>query len=77
MKHAHCKNIHISFNENNHLLQLHLEDDGKGFDINAVAHKGIGLSNIKKRAEIIGGKYTLESGLGKGTKLTIEIPNNK
>jgi signal transduction histidine kinase len=77
LKHALCKNILISANENNHLLQLHLQDDGKGFDTNAVSHKGIGLSNIKKRAEIIGGKFSLESELGKGTKLTIEIPNNK
>jgi signal transduction histidine kinase len=77
LKHALCKNIHISFKENDNLLQLHLQDDGKGFDTNAVAHKGIGLSNIKKRAEIIGGKYTLESEPGKGTKLTIEIPNDK
>ncbi len=77
LKHGHCKNIHISFNENGNFLQLHLQDDGKGFDTNTETHKGIGLSNIKKRAEIIGGKFALESELGKGTKLTIEIPNNK
>jgi signal transduction histidine kinase len=77
LKHAHCKNIIISLSENDNLLQLLLQDDGKGFDTNAVAHKGIGLSNIKKRVEMIGGKYILESVLDKGTKLTIEIPNNK
>jgi signal transduction histidine kinase len=77
LKHALCRNILISVNENNHFLQLHLQDDGKGFDTNAISHKGIGLSNIKKRAEIIGGKFSLKSELSKGTKLTIEIPNNK
>ncbi len=77
LKHAHCKNIHIALNENDNLLHLLLQDDGKGFDTNAVAHKGIGLSNIKKRAEIIGGKFTLESEPDKGTKLSIEIINIK
>ncbi len=77
LKHANCKNIHISLNENEHKLQLLLQDDGRGFDTNAVAHKGIGLSNIKKRVEMIGGKFALESELDKGTKLTIEIPNDK
>jgi signal transduction histidine kinase len=73
LKHADCKNIDIALNKNDNLLQLLLQDDGKGFDTNTVAHKGIGLSNIKKRAEIIGGKCTLESELGKGTKLEINI----
>jgi signal transduction histidine kinase len=77
LKHAHCKNIIISLSENDNLLQLLLQDDGKGFDTNSVAHKGIGLSNIKKRVEMIGGKFTLESEPDKGTKLTIEIPNDK
>ena len=73
LKHADCKNIHISLSENDNILQLLLQDDGKGFDANAFAHKGIGLSNIKKRTEIIGGKCTLQSELGKGTKLEINI----
>jgi signal transduction histidine kinase len=77
LKHAHCKNIRIVLCENGIFLQLLLQDDGKGFDTNAVAHKGIGLSNIKKRVEMIGGKCTLESEQGKGAKLTIEIPNDK
>ncbi len=77
LKHAYCINIHISLNENHNSLQLLLQDDGKGFDTNAIANKGIGLSNIKKRAEIIGGKSTLESEPGNGTKLTIKIPSDK
>lgn len=77
MKHADCKNIIVSLNENENKLLLQLQDDGRGFDTNMVSPKGIGLSNIKKRTEMIAGKFALESQLGKGTKLTIEIPNDK
>ncbi len=79
LKHAHCKNIHISLNEKDNSLQLLLHDDGRGFDKNNLTSNGIGLSNMKKRAEIIGGTYNIESNLGIGTKLLIEIPmiNNK
>jgi signal transduction histidine kinase len=77
LKHAHCKNIIVSLHENEHKLHLQMQDDGKGFDTSAVSHKGIGISNIKKRTEIIGGKFSLESKLGNGTNITIEIPNDK
>ena len=34
----------------NHLLEMHISDDGNGFDINAIK-KGNGLSNMKKRTD--------------------------
>lgn len=77
MKHADCKNIIVSLHENENKLLLQLQDDGRGFDTNMLSLKGIGLNNIKKRTEMIAGKFALESQLGKGTKLTIEIPNDK
>ena len=77
MKHARCKKITVSFQKNENGLQLILQDDGEGFDKNKITSTGIGLSNMKKRAEIIGGIFTLESKLGIGTKLTIEILNDK
>jgi signal transduction histidine kinase len=77
MKHAHCKNIFVNLKMEDTLLQLFLQDDGKGFDASQTNTNGIGLVNMKKRAEMIAGKFILESELGKGTKLTIDIPNDK
>ncbi len=77
MKHAKCENITVSLQKESYAIKLILQDDGKGFDKNAIHHKGIGLSNMKKRTEIIGGKFSLESNQEKGTNLTIEIPNDK
>jgi signal transduction histidine kinase len=72
IKHSGCKNINIRLNKINKTLQLSLQDDGRDFDTNKKTVHGIGLSNIKKRIQIIEGVYNLVSN-EKGTKLIIEI----
>ncbi len=74
IKHAGCKNIDVSLNVNDDALLLQLKDDGKGFDTNMVSSNGIGLNNMKKRTELIGGKFYLKSKAGIGTNLDITIP---
>jgi len=74
IKHSQCKNIEVALGQTAYHLQLNLEDDGKGFDVDKLNSKGIGLKNIEKRTEMIGGNFKLESGHLQGTKLTIEIP---
>jgi signal transduction histidine kinase len=74
IKHSKCKNITIKLDKLDKILKLSLSDDGIGFDSGKISGKGIGLSNMKKRTEIIGGKYELESIAKKGTQLTISIP---
>ena len=73
IKHSNCKNIFIKLINFNKNVNLILEDDGEGFDVDA-KQSGIGLKNIKKRTEIINGNCILKSDKT-GTKLTIEIPN--
>ncbi len=62
-------------------LEVLVEDDGVGFEQNQVcpnAEKtGAGLTNMKKRAELFGGAVSLDSRLGKGTKILITIPYNR
>jgi signal transduction histidine kinase len=74
IKHANCKNIYVSLQNSDHTIQLLLKDDGKGFIINAIKSNGIGLKNMQKRTELIGGEFKLESQNLKGTVLTINIP---
>jgi sensor histidine kinase YesM len=54
-----------------------IEDDGVGFDTNILLdeRKHIGLQNIRKRLEaMVGGSLTIESTIGKGTKVQLSIP---
>jgi signal transduction histidine kinase len=54
-----------------------VEDDGVGFDPDILLdnRKHIGLRNIRARLEtMVGGTLTIESAIGKGTKVQISIP---
>jgi signal transduction histidine kinase len=74
IKHADCKNIIVNLSTTKAALQLYLQDDGKGFEATAINQKGIGLDNMKKRTELIGGTYHLDSKINNGTQLNISIP---
>lgn len=77
IKHAACKNIDVSLTGQNDTVCLQLADDGKGFSPEKISGNGIGLNNMKKRTELIGGTFYLDSGVGTGTKIYIEIPLQK
>jgi signal transduction histidine kinase len=52
------------------ILKLSIIDDGDGFDL--VSKKGgIGLSNMKERANSLGGKFKVESKIDEGTKIEV------
>jgi signal transduction histidine kinase len=58
-----------------------VEDDGRGFDTSVLNNgmekvKGFGIFNIRERLNHIGGQFKLESGMGKGTKVTLTAPLN-
>lgn len=80
LKHSNCKNIRIDFNYTDKGLEGTVQDDGVGFNMDHVARKpkpGIGLSNMKKRAELMGASYSLNSVINEGTSLHIFIPIDK
>lgn len=72
IKHANCKNIFINLNTSEEVLwELNLRDDGIGFDSTEIKSNGIGLTNMKNRAAIIGADFSLESRKNTGTTLNI------
>jgi signal transduction histidine kinase len=72
IKHSKCKNILINLNTSEESLwELNIKDDGVGFDKLHTKSNGIGLTNMKNRAEIIGANFSLESQKNVGTILNI------
>jgi two-component system NarL family sensor kinase len=77
LKHAHARNllvqVHISQEDN--LLLLTVEDDGKGFDVSLLEKSGgMGWRSIRNRIESVKGKIDVNTGTGNGTSVLIEIP---
>ena len=75
LKHAQCKTIKLNLSQTETFIVMEISDDGHGFNINETNFLGIGLQNMKKRTETIGGQFLLESN-DKGTNLTIKLPLN-
>lgn len=73
LKHAQCKSIKLNLKQVSNYTIMELSDDGIGFDVSKINSLGIGLRNMKKRTETIGGKFQLESD-SFGTHLTIKLP---
>lgn len=79
VRHSGASVINVQLNEEDDTIQLMVEDDGNGFDRGMAIDKSKhhGLTNMKDRAEIMGGKMTIESDSDRGTLIMIEAPVNK
>jgi two-component system NarL family sensor kinase len=73
LRHAQAKEINIHFNHHNGYFSLMVEDDGIGFDP-AKASGGLGMNNIRSRANQLNGTIFFDSLPGNGCTVTIEIP---
>ena len=73
IRHAHTTTVEIQFTLNDESINLMVEDSGKGFDLNRVA-PGVGLSSIRNRVSSLEGKLHIESTIGRGTIINIDIP---
>jgi len=78
-KHAHAKTILITVQKTEDSLVLTVRDDGRGFDLVNVEstydqHVTFGLLNMREQAERCHGKLRIESKIGEGTQIILDIP---
>ncbi|WP_155810472.1 sensor histidine kinase [Polaribacter sp. Hel_I_88] len=75
IKHADAKNATINISLYDKNLNIIIEDDGKGFDINKVDLKnGMGINSIKTRVKHLNGTFSIDATLGKGSSIILDIP---
>ena len=74
VKHAAARAITIFLHYNEQLMSLKITDDGKGFANGKNVEAGTGLANMKRRAGLLQGNFTINSQLGNGTEINIKIP---
>jgi signal transduction histidine kinase len=74
LKHARASAVNVQLLEDEDKMLLSVEDNGQGFDPLKTESDGIGLANVRTRAEVLRGALRLESAPGRGTFVSIEIP---
>ncbi|MCJ7616475.1 MAG: HAMP domain-containing protein [Desulfobacterales bacterium] len=75
IKYSKANKVIVILQSDHKALVLSIIDDGVGFDPKSpLVNKGIGLLGMKERTEWLGGTFRVESALGQGTKIFVEIP---
>jgi signal transduction histidine kinase/ligand-binding sensor domain-containing protein len=75
VRHAAATEAVIRVEQSGATFSLEIRDNGKGFDAN-VAATGNGLTNIRRRAEQIGGSIEITSKKGEGTVVSLSVKNH-
>ena len=75
-KYADAKEVHITLENFDCYANIGVVDDGRGFNTNAVGAGGYGLTGMRHRVEAAGGKLTVISLEGHGTRLVAMLPKS-
>jgi signal transduction histidine kinase len=77
-RHAEAETVLVQARVEGGTLVVEIEDDGKGFDPGEVTRRAgrphFGLLGVRERVDLLGGKLTIDSAPGRGTRLHIEVP---
>lgn len=73
IKYAKATHIKVNMLIKSNELVMEITDDGVGFDPHKI-NEGIGIANMKRRAELFLGKFKIVSSPGHGCTVTVSIP---
>lgn len=73
VKHANAQNLSINITLDEKNIEFSCKDDGQGFDI-LTTPSGNGILNMKERAQLIDGFFSLTSVPGEGTSIIVKLP---
>ncbi|KFL43996.1 ATPase [Lysinibacillus sp. BF-4] len=76
MKYAEATEVQIIFEKDRFGLQLIIQDNGIGFNVEE-EKEGLGLLHMGERISQLKGKTVIQSVAGEGTKITAYIPKNE
>lgn len=71
VKHSSGTSVTVRAGMTGNLLEMNIEDNGRGFRYDGEMDRGHGLRNMEKRAKEIQGQLKIESSQGKGTCITL------
>ena len=67
LKHAQARKVQIMIRCSSQRIELEILDNGKGFELNKPRGGGLGLRNMRERANILGGEVMIDSSPGGNT----------
>ena len=71
-KHAKAKRVDIDLKHEGADVEMHIHDDGKGFNSQSAVPGHYGLGMMRERAEAVGARLSITSQAGHGTELLMQ-----
>lgn len=80
-KHAQASEVQIGLRTDANEITVEIRDNGKGFDVAGARRAksqsgGVGLLNMRSRAQMLGGNLNIEARPGAGTRVILTIPRS-
>jgi len=72
LRHAGASHVILALSGDEESLRLHIRDDGRGFD--QAQAGGLGLVIMRERAQSAGGRLSIHSAPGTGTRIELLLP---
>lgn len=79
-KHAQASSVQVRLHQRPTELELTITDDGRGLPEATQlgrAYHSHGLASMRERAQGLGGTFTVATGPGQGTRITVTVPQNQ
>jgi len=74
-KHANASQVTLEMRWDTHQLHLLVHDNGQGFDMHQIQFGGhYGLKFLRERAELLNGSFEINSTIGSGTQIMVQVP---
>ena len=77
-KHAQSSRLEVEMSQKRRRLLIRVKDWGIGFIPDKLEpsslNRSLGLLSMRRRAELLGGTFKINSALGKGTEIRVDIP---
>jgi two-component system sensor histidine kinase DegS len=78
VEHAHATTVQINLDIGDDVARVSVEDNGSGFELTesltSPEAELLGLATMRERVEMLGGQIYFDSGLGRGTKVSFNLP---
>jgi two-component system sensor histidine kinase DegS len=78
VEHAHATTVQINLDIGDDAARVSVEDNGSGFELTesltSPEADQLGLATMRERVEMLGGRISFDSGLGRGTKVSFDLP---
>ncbi|GAB4438683.1 MAG: hypothetical protein OHK0015_32650 [Chloroflexi bacterium OHK40] len=78
VRHGQADQHTVALSSDGRSVTLEVSDNGRGFDVPLVMQRPLaghfGLEGMRERVRLLGGRFSLESAPGQGTRVRVEVP---